>query len=245
VDNFTNHYQSRIFYKDGDWPGKNMKRWSLANSRPKWKWLLYDTDHGFGSWGSGSNEIGSRNTLNFVTEANGPSWPNPPKSTFMLRKLLTNQNYRNYFINRFSLLIETYFTTGRILQRKSFLEAQIQSEISYDATRWSSKSEFSLPSSITTFASSRQASMQSELRTCSFCPTDTPVNLTLKVNGNGKILVHNLEMLGSTVTFSVFPSVPITIKAVGSSFSGWSNGSTKAEQKNLTITRDSTITAYF
>jgi len=242
VDNFTNHFQSRIFYKDGDWPGKNMKRWSLAHSRPKWRWLLYDTDHGFGSWGS--NKTGS-NALNFVTTANGDSWPNPPKSTFMLRKLLTNQNYRNYFINRFSLLIETYFTTDRITERKNFLMAQIQDETYYDQDEFGTKSELNLPSSITSFASSRQSSMRSELRSCRFCPTDTPVNLTLKVNGTGKILVHNLEMLGSTVTFKVFPSVPITIKAVGSSFSGWSNGSTKAEQKNLTITRDSTITAYF
>ncbi|MCL2260224.1 MAG: CotH kinase family protein, partial [Fibromonadales bacterium] len=38
VDNFTNHFQSRIFYNDRDWPGKNVKVWNTTNSAStKWR----------------------------------------------------------------------------------------------------------------------------------------------------------------------------------------------------------------
>jgi hypothetical protein len=242
VDNLTNHFQSRIFYKDCDWPGKNMKRWRNNLTRSKWRWLLYDTDHGFGSWGV--DHLGSRSMMDFITATNGPYWPNPPHSTFLLRKLLENQSYKNAFINRFSLLIATYFTTERINSRINELMAQIESEIMYDKQRWTGRNFSRDLPTITSFGSSRPSSMQSEIG--NYWNLGIPVNLTLSVNGGGKILVHDLPLpnWNPSVTFKVYPSIPITIKAEGAGFKGWSDGVTAAE-RTIPITQATILTANF
>jgi len=236
VDNFTNHFQSRIFYKDCDWPGKNMKRWRAPGG--KWRWLLYDTDHGFGSWGSNYSGCG---TMEYMTAKNGPSWPNPPNSTLMLRKLLENQNYKYAFINRFSVLIATYFTTARMNERRSELLSQISSETSFDEARWAPKRESELPQTMSSFASTRPASMQSEIE--KFFSLGASYNLTLSVEGRGKIFVHNLELPASTVTFKAYSNVPITIKA-GTGFKRWSDDNTE-NPRTINITEPRTITAIF
>jgi len=238
VDNFTNHFQSRIYYKDCDWPGKNMKRWRYNSGQSKWRWLLYDTDHGFGGWGSNYQGCG---TMQYITATNGPSWPNPPHSTLMMRKLLENENYKYAFINRFSLLIATYFAPDRVNAKRSELMAPINNEITYDQKKWGSKTGDPVKS-MQSFAADRPSEMQSDIK--SFFGLGNPVAFTLTVNGNGRILVHNLPLLKNSVTFNAYPSVPITLKASGTGFKGWSDGVTTAE-RTITVNATTTLTANF
>jgi hypothetical protein len=247
VDNFTNHFQSRIFYQDCDWPGKNMKRWRSATMQPKWRWLLYDTDHGFGGYGRNKSGCG---TMEYITAPNGPSWPNPKHSTLIMRKLLENKNSEYAFINRFSLLLATYFTTTRMNDRRTVLTDQILSEMQHDKTRWgySKDKDGSGPElSMSSFASVRPGEMQTNLK--KYFKLGDPVNFTLTVNGNGKIYVHNLPLFppkynSNSVTFNAYPTVPITIRAVGAGFKNWSDGNTSPE-RTLNITKDSILTAVF
>jgi len=238
VDNFTNHFQSRIYYKDCDWPGKNMKRWRSNSPSTKWRWLLYDTDHGFGSWGSDYSGCG---TMQYITATDGPSWPNPPHSTFLIRKLLENQSYEKAFINRFSLLIATYFTPTRVKSRIDTLMNRINSEITYDKQRWPDRPFHRDLSTIIDFGNSRPSEMQNDIK--NFFKLGSPVDFTLSTQGSGKIFVHNLPLPNPEVTFKAYPTIPITIKA-GTGFNSWSDGVTTSE-RTVTITKDSTLTAIF
>ena len=240
VNNFTNHFQSRIFYNDRDWPGNNMKFWRRNSPPSKWRYLMYDTDHGFGSWGTGTEP--NLTMLQLVTATNGSDWPNPPNSTLILRKLLQNENYKNAFINRFSLLIATYFSTAKVNARINELMAAIESELSYDQAKWPGRSWSRPLSTIQSFASSRPAQMQTEIQ--QFFNLSAPQNLTLSTSGNGKILVHNLPMPGTTATIKVYPAVPITLKAQGTSFKKWSDGETAAE-RTITAGQFSELVAEF
>jgi hypothetical protein len=245
LDNFTNHFQSRIYYNDRDWPGKNLKRWRAPSSAQysRWRWLLYDTDHGWG--GYGIHEQSWLSSLQFATRSDGPSWPNPPHSTFMLRKLLTNESYKNGFINRFSLLIATYFAPTRVNARVDALTAPIRTEIPFDQDRWNNRGTSIEGTAIRAWGNARPAIMHSELR--SFFNLGSPVDLTLTANGNGRILVHNLPVLNGNATFNAYPSVPITIKAVpngSATFRSWSDGNTSAE-RTVTITQATTLRADF
>jgi hypothetical protein len=237
VDNFTNHFQSRIYYKDCDWPGKNMKRWRSRTGQSKWRWLLYDTDHGFGGWGSNHQGCG---TMEYITATNGPSWPNPSHSTLMMRKLLENENYKNAFINRFSLLIATYFAPERVEAKKSELMAPINSEITYDQRKWGPKTGDPVKS-ISSFATDRPAEMHGNIG--SFWNLEKPVDFTISINGSGKVFVHNLPLPKNSVKFNAYPSIPITIRA-GAGFKNWSDGVTTAE-RTVTITTATTLTANF
>jgi Trp operon repressor len=228
LDNYTNYLQSEIYFLNKDWPANNLKRWRSSLTNSKWKWLLYDTDFGFGS----TNPDPEVKMLDFITEPNGKDYPNPPHSTLIIRKLLQNQNYKNAFINRFSLLLATYYSPAKVEARINALMAAIESEIPQDQQRWN-LSASTMTRGLTTirdFGRNRAAQMQKEIE--EFFKLGNPIDFTFSIEGNGKILVHNLP-LNETTTFKAYPSVPITIKAVpnaGASFMGWSDGSTAAER---------------
>jgi hypothetical protein len=180
--------------------------------------------------------------MQYMTATNGPDWPNPPHSTFLLRKLLENQSYKNAFINRFSLLVATYLSPTRVSERRNELMAQIQSEISYDQQKWGSKSENGLPSTISNFNNNRQASMQNEIKT--FFGLSNAVDFTISIEGSGKILVHNLPVLNGSATFKAYPEIPIEIEASGSGFKRWSDGNT-SPKRTVDITEAMTLRAEF
>lgn len=76
VDNFALYYTSQIYFDNQDWPSNNIKYWKTSNG--KWRWILFDTDFGFGICDKNNYR---NNTLSFALDNNGPGWPNPPWST--------------------------------------------------------------------------------------------------------------------------------------------------------------------
>ena len=231
VDNFTYNHICRIYYNDRDWPGNNMKRWRVNSPPSRWKWLMYDTDHGWGSYGIWEQpHLGA---LAFATRTDGPDWPNPPHTTLILRKLLENAGYKNSFINRFSLIIATYFNPERVEAKIDALMAPIASEIPLDQQRWrhdASAMNRQL-STIRDFGRTRPANMQREIET--FFGLGSPIDFTVSAAGNGNVQVDGLQVMGGRATFKAYPEVPITVKAVpgpGAEFLEWSDGVADAER---------------
>jgi len=97
VDNFMN-YQITEIYCDNQDAGGNIRYWRPHNRYGRWRWILFDTDFGFGLHNPDAFRM---NTLALHTDPKGPSWPNPPWSTYILRKLLSNEGFRARFITRF------------------------------------------------------------------------------------------------------------------------------------------------
>ena len=68
-----------------------------------------------------------------ATEKNGPSWPNPPWSTLLLRLLLENEEFRSQFINTFADRLNTVFlpevVTGKIEEMKEIYYPNIMTHI--------------------------------------------------------------------------------------------------------------------
>ncbi len=121
TDNFADYFISQIYYRNTDWPGNNLQYWRSANSYDqdaphgldgRWRWMMFDTDFGFGldfNYVTGHEEGPAHNTMAFALEENGPGWPNPPWSTFLLRKLVENDEFSRGFVNRTADLLNTVF----------------------------------------------------------------------------------------------------------------------------------------
>ncbi|MCB9210682.1 MAG: CotH kinase family protein [Ignavibacteriales bacterium] len=133
VPSFIDYQIIEIYIANIDWPGNNIKFWKEKGELGKWRWILFDTDFGFG-WLYGEDY--DHNTLRFALETNGPDWPNPPWSTFILRKLMENANFKRDFINRYSDLINTSFKTGEILQIFNNVTEEIKLAIPRHSERW-------------------------------------------------------------------------------------------------------------
>ena len=134
VDNHINYNIAQIFIDNRDWPGNNIKYWRPQSNDGKWRWMLYDTDFGFGvPWmGLGYNV----NTLQFAVEENGPDWPNPPWSTFLFRKLLENSNYQQRFINIFCDMFNTIFISDHMINNLDSMVAKIENIIPIHQDKW-------------------------------------------------------------------------------------------------------------
>jgi Leucine-rich repeat (LRR) protein len=143
IDHFIDYYITQIYFDNTDWPANNVKVWRLRTDGylpdapyghdGRWRWLLFDTDYGFGLHTPGD---ASFNTLENALIEDGTDWHNRPWSTFLMRSLLQNERIRNQFINRFEELLNTTFHPDQIIPVIEAVAARIEPEIEEQINRW-------------------------------------------------------------------------------------------------------------
>ena len=138
INNFIAYMTAQIYYDNKDWPGNNIKFWRPQSNEGKWRWLIFDTDFGYGIYDPMAYKF---NTLSFALAGNGPGWPNPPWSTFLLRSLLKNNQFKNLFLNKFADLCNTILLPDSAVSLIDSLSAQISGEIQRHGQRWNTFSK--------------------------------------------------------------------------------------------------------
>jgi hypothetical protein len=257
IDNFIDYHIAGIFAANVDWPGNNNDFWRLRSGSPgqggrnghdgRWRWLLYDTDVGFGY--VRNNFV--HNTLAQATEEGKTGWPNPDQATFVLRTLLGNDEFRLNFINRFSDLLNTTFLPERTTAVIDGIKSVLEPEISEHIQRWNSPVSFetweSNTGEMTRFARERPYYQRSHLREYFNLGEDVSITVSVDDPGHGHIRVNTADIVSSTpgVTEEPYPwtgvyfqGVPVRIEALparGYRFSHWS-GDITDDKSILTIT---------
>ncbi len=243
VDNFIDYQIIQIFARNTDWPGNNIKFWRLKTSQyqpgapyghdGRWRWMLYDTDFGFGIW----DNTYTHNTLAFAAQSNGPDWPNPPWSTFLFRELLKNEKFKTAFINRFDDMLNSAFLPERTTAIVNEMKQAYVPEMAEHIARWK------VPSSVNTwnnrvnvmlnFVQQRPAYQRQHIR--NYFGLGADINLTVNVSDpqHGHVRVNTLEIKSSTPGLSenpypfsgaYFRGVPMEVEAIpapGYRFAGW------------------------
>jgi hypothetical protein len=133
IDEFIRYCLLEIYYYNGDWPGNNIKYWQSASTNSKWRWIMFDTDFGFGLWDT--NKV-YHNTLDFATTDQGEGWPNPPWSTFLLRTLLKNTEFEIRFINTFADHLNSTLLADSLISRIDKHKDDIEGEMYNHIERW-------------------------------------------------------------------------------------------------------------
>ncbi len=130
VDEYINYQIVQIFLGGRDWPGNNIKFWRMPSGpHQRWRWILYDMDHMFKEYFS--------DIMEEATEVDcGCDWPNPPWSTYLFRRLLENEEFRNEFIQRFALFSSTHFSRERLHGIIDEMEAELLPELPRHIERW-------------------------------------------------------------------------------------------------------------
>lgn len=139
IPNFIDYNVAEIFFANVDWPSNNRDYWRPAEPGGKWRWVVFDTDFGFG-WESYSHY--DHNTLVFATTPDGPTEPpvwssNSSFATIQLRKMLQNQKFRHDFINRFADMMNTVFSPDFIIRRINLMESFYEYVMPEHIQRWS------------------------------------------------------------------------------------------------------------
>lgn len=248
IENYIDYLVSQIYFANSDWPGNNMKYWRPQTDAGKWRWIIYDTDFGFGLSSSYAD-----NMIDFATEPNGPSWPNPPWSTLLLRQLLQNKNFEKEFINRFADMMNTTFLPVNVSEKIDSIAAILQPEISKHKQRWGTPSLSTWNQEIQkmkTFAQYRLGYVRNHIKQKFTLPANHEVTLSIAPEQAGNIKLNTITIAKNGWKGQYFQDVPITVKAIsynGFKFIGWKvNGVTMVgETIDINITQATNITAIF
>ena len=234
LTNYALYQATNIFINNTDWPGNNIKFWKHPET--KWRWIMYDTDFGFGPYWNISNF--EENTLNFALNPDGPGWPNPPWSTLLFRKLTTNIGFRNQFINRYADELNTRFLPNNVINHIDQIYSTIEPEMLAHYTRW--KDDPSVLDDITdinshidyyidnmkSFAEYRHPIVKEHIKEEFNLPNYHPLTISNDDINKGFVEVNeNLNIKANTWTGDYFETVPVKLTAIaefGFEFSHWS-----------------------
>lgn len=221
IDNFIDHQIAQIFFDNID-AGGNIRYWRPQTEDGKWRWILYDTDWGFGLHDSHAYD---NNSLNFHTEAHGPHWPNPPWSTFLLRKLLTNEEFKHDFTRRFCDRLNGSLRKDYVLKQIDHFYTQLAPEIPLHHKRWRLKEGIWLEhiERMKTFAEKRPAYVFQHLQEYFHIEARRQVQLSA-TSGGAVILNNNIEIRNEIFEGTYFSDDELELKALanyGNRFLFW------------------------
>ncbi len=144
VDNFIDYHLAVAYFQNFDIG--NVKSWRPRVARGRFRWMVYDQDYGFNLWPAAVYPAAMArdyadygNMFRFMTAGTGTStaWPNGGGRTLLLRRLLTNGQFREQFIRRCADLLNTSFRETRVEGVIHGMASVIRPEIPSHLERWS------------------------------------------------------------------------------------------------------------
>jgi hypothetical protein len=132
IDEYINYLIIEMFFANLDWPGNNVKYWRQRSTNSKWRWMLFDLDFTLGIYDFNP----AFDMFIFTAEPNGPDWPNPPWSTFLYRKLLENNGFRDQFVQKFIMHLNTTLKPDHIIHVIDSMCGMIADEFPAHIARW-------------------------------------------------------------------------------------------------------------
>lgn len=265
VENFIDYHIAQIFIGNTDWPQGNIDFWRTRNAYDpeapyghdgRWRWLLYDTDHGFNQHGGNP---ASFNSMAFATATGGTGWPNPDEATLLLRKMLEIGSFRTAFLNRYADQLNTAFRTERVRSILDRLSGAIIREIPEHSQRWPMLGWLKQYNRMLVFAIDRPDYAREHLKEHFGIASLHDLQVGISDPAAGRIQVNTIEI--SPVTEGVdadpwpwrgvyFDGVPVKLIATpmpGYVFSHWEGVGQNAENSELELPMDKpeTVTAVF
>jgi len=251
IDEYLNYIIAEIYFANIDWPAGNIKYWRQHGENHRWRWILFDTDLGFGAHDRGQF---NSNTLDIVTSPTGTYYANPSWSTLLIRKLLENNEFKNQFIQRFASHLNMTFAPDRVLYFIDSLKTNIEAEIPRHIRKWEKSTSFNGGWAyhigvMREFATKRPEQVIKHI----IGKFGLSGSVQLTVNSNdpemGDIFLSAVKIPGQQFSGTYLKDIPIHCRAVprhGYRFAGW-QGISESENESIEIilTADSRLDALF
>ncbi|MCP5050742.1 MAG: hypothetical protein GY940_26500, partial [bacterium] len=165
-------------------------------------------------------------------------WPNPPWSTFLLRKLLESPQFRDELIQRFAAHVNTTFLPERVLATIDRLKANLEPEMTRTISRWGGILDemmgFAFPASITewetnievmkTFAVRRPVYIRQHINDFFDLNGTFQLRINVFAPDGGKVTVNGVVIPPGPFTGVFFKDVPLRLNVIpgkGYSFVRW------------------------
>ncbi len=262
VDEFINYQITEIYCDNVFWADENVRMWRERRPSGRWRWILQDTDFGFGMPNQRSRGF-SNNTLRFATSTNfndryvPPSW-----STLLFRNLLRNAEFKTKFLQRFAGYLNTIFHPDTVVSLIDQFENRLSTEMPRHIERWKDGEPYfgnPIPDYSTwlanvdvlrTFARYRPFYQREHIVEYFQLGGLCTLNFTIVGPTMGRVRLNNIENITGKSSSTYFKGVPTKLEAIpeiGYRFVRWDGISqTATNPVEITTTQDSlSITAVF
>ncbi len=228
VQNYQDYIITQLYISNKDSRG-NVRFWKHPKKGGKFKWILYDTDLSFGT--------GLHPSFNFFKKLISPTetdWYNPEWSTFLLRNLLKNDDFRIDFFNRICFLLSTTYSPGNVISKIDYYAEIYRPEMSrhFDSKPGTFRNWEKYVEKFKSFANDRPSYFLKNV--ASEFEYQNPYNLIIHNNfkNAGIIKIDDIEIKQDTFKGVFYKENFLTIEAISKikyNFVGWGNieGSSK------------------
>ncbi|MFT5780533.1 MAG: hypothetical protein ACI837_003495, partial [Crocinitomicaceae bacterium] len=266
VTNIADYFIAETFYCNVDWlnetSSNNVKYWKTKGPGNKWRYVLWDTD-----LGTGLIYFNSLLNYNYFADIMGPTYNDV--HAILIKNLLVNQKYAEYYTNRYCDLLNTNFhpLTMEKLARK--MQADLEPEMARHFAKWNegpinifgadiarstNLAEWKLNiDTLILWGNLRPQIVRDHLQPMIGSPNQVDVTLDVEPAGAGYIKINTIVPDTLPWKGRYYNGVPITLTAVanpGYSFNNWepssivlSDSSSSIINENIPL--DETFTAHF
>ena len=132
MDEYVDYQVFQQFIVNTDWPGNNTKIWRDVDNG-KFRWILFDTDFGFGLPGYEYLGGNSKNMIIWCAGSGVTQWANSAGwMTLIFKNLYQNRFFKKKFMTKFLIHLSTTFAPQRIESVFDSISALVDKE--YEAT---------------------------------------------------------------------------------------------------------------
>jgi len=248
MNNYIQYQLTQIYINNKDWPGNNIRYWNSPETGNKWRWIIFDTDFGFSIWEGNAAYF---NTLEFALDDNGPGWPNPPWSTLLFRRLVTNPEFRREFANQYADRLNTNFKSAVVRAAIDSLKAIYIPEIGDHMVRWGLDYARWENNYLTMkyYSNDRPVHARTHLQTNFGLGSLLNVSVSISTAGSGKIKINSIIPNKYPFSGIYFKNLPIKITAIpapGYKFVRWEGTqSSITPEMSFNMATSGTFTAVF
>lgn len=132
IRSFTDFMIANVYFCNSDWPNNNVKFWrydsqadSLFTKDGRWRWMLYDTD-----WGFGYNALSTPGSdlLDKATKVGSVG--------VLFGGLIKNKTFVNEFLARFQYHLNSTFKSSDVVGKIDEMQNVLKPEIQEHIARW-------------------------------------------------------------------------------------------------------------
>ncbi len=220
IKSFCDYFIAETCLSNIDWPYNNLKYWRERLPGKKWRYMMFDLDISLGNNGWANAD------LDYLGKILGP-YGDDNKHVQLLKSLLKNYGFRNYFINRYADLVNTLFSSKSLMNNTHEVMDNLVDDIPYHFNRWGNNMEgwyHEINTAVIPYINDRPGYALQYVQDTFRLQQQVEVNLDVWPSGGGTIQINSIRPLPLPWNGIYFDGVPISITAVpnkGFAFVEW------------------------
>jgi hypothetical protein len=134
VDNLIDYFVAQLYFANTDFPDLNQRMWKTDNDDSRWRWYFFDCDGCM--WRVNYDLMYQYSNVNdeYLTF---PEW-----SLVLFKKLLTNNEFRARFYQRFINVLNEDLSTHNVLSQIDEFEKEYEPLINEHIARWKEPADY-------------------------------------------------------------------------------------------------------